>query len=167
MVKGGSSPGCGGVALLAGLREVGLHMAGIGRALEIRHVAGHARSIAAVERVVAIHVTLRTRHGGVEPSQRKAGCGVVKAGSSPVSSVVALLAGLREVGLHVVRIVGGLEIGQVAGHASCVCDGVVVVDVALRALHAGVGTRQRESGGGVIELGRHPRGGVVALLTSL
>jgi hypothetical protein len=167
MIKGGSSPGCGGVALLAGLREVGLHMAGVVRALEIRHVAGHARSIAAGERVVAVHMTLRARHGGVEPSQREAGCSVIEGCSSPVSSVVALLASLREIRLHVTRIIRVLEIREVTAYATGIRDVVVIVDMALRALHAGMGTSQGEAGSRVIELGRHPRGGVVALIASL
>ena len=66
-----------------------------------------------------------------------------------------------------VRIIRGLKIFQVATHASRVADVVVVVDMALRALHAGMGTRQGESGGRVIELRRCPGGGVVALIASL
>ena len=66
-----------------------------------------------------------------------------------------------------IRIIRALKIFQVAAHASGAGDVVVVVDVALRALHAGVGPGQGESGGRVIELGRHPGGAVVALIASL
>ena len=44
---------------------------------------------------------------------------------------------------------------------------VVVVDMALGALHGGVRAAQREAGGGVIEVRTRPRGGVMALLTGL
>ena len=167
VIKGGSSPGCGGVALLAGLREVGLHVAGVVGALEVRHVAGHASGIGAGERVVAVHVTLRALQVGMRPGQGEAGGGVIEACSSPGGCVVALLASLRKVGLHVARIIRVLEVREVAAYATGIRDVVVVVDVALRALHAGMGTRQREAGSRVIELGRRPGGGVVALIASL
>ena len=61
----------------------------------------------------------------------------------------------------------GLKIFEVAAYASGAGDVVVVVDVALCALHAGVGTSQGESGGRVIKLGRYPGGVVVALIASL
>ena len=49
----------GAVALLAGLREVRLHVVRIRRALEILQVAAHAGRIRAGQVVVVIHVALR------------------------------------------------------------------------------------------------------------
>jgi len=82
---------------------------------------------------------------------------------------MARLASLRDARSHVVRIRGALEILQVAIDASRVraCQVVVVIDVALRALHGGMGASQRESSRGVIKRSLRPRSGVVALLTSL
>ena len=66
---------------------------------------------------------------------------------------MALLAGLRESRLHVIRIGRALEILQVATDAGRIRAGqvVVVVDVALRALHGGVRPGQREARRRVIE----------------
>ena len=66
-----------------------------------------------------------------------------------------------------IRIIRALKIFHVAAYASGDGDVVVIIDVALRALHAGVGTGQGKSRGRVIELGRHPGGAVVALIASL
>jgi len=69
----------------------------------------------------------------------------------------------------VIRIRRALEILQVAAHAGRVRAGqvVVVVDVALHALDAGVRSRQGESRGRVIERRARPGGRAVALLASL
>ena len=82
---------------------------------------------------------------------------------------MALLASLREIRLHVIGIRRALEILQVATHASRVRAGqvVIVVHVALHALHAGMEAGQRESSGRVIESRAGPVGGAVALLASL
>ncbi len=47
---------------------------------------------------------------------------------------MALLASLREIRSHVIRVSGSLVIGQVATHAGGIGDVVVVVDVAIRTL---------------------------------
>ena len=56
MVEGCVHPVRGVVALLAGLREVRRHVVGIGRALEVLQVAGHARRAGQV--VVIVDVTI-------------------------------------------------------------------------------------------------------------
>ena len=56
------------MALLTGLRERGLHVVGLSRALEILQVAAHTSSVGAGQVVVAIHVALRTLHARVSPS---------------------------------------------------------------------------------------------------
>ena len=68
-----------------------------------------------------------------------------------------------------IRICCALEILQVAAHAGRVRAGqvVVVVDVALHALDAGVRSRQGESRGRVIKRRARPGGRAVALLASL
>ena len=56
------------MALLTGLRERGLHMVGLRRALEILQVAAHTSSVGAGQVVVAIHMALRTLYRRVRPS---------------------------------------------------------------------------------------------------
>ena len=68
-----------------------------------------------------------------------------------------------------IRLCRSLKVLQVAAHASRVRTGqvVVVVHVALHALHSAMRARQRESGGRVIEIRARPGGGVVALRAGL
>ena len=97
----------------------------------------------------------------------EAGRAVIEGSGCPVRCRVALITGLRDASLCVIRIVGVLEIGQMAIHANRVRAGqvVVVVDVALRTLDGGVRTGQREAGGRVIKRGVQPACGRMALLT--
>ena len=82
---------------------------------------------------------------------------------------MALRAGLREAGLHLVGLRCALEVFQVAAHASGVRAGqvVVVIDVALGTLHAAVRTGKREARRGVIEGRSRPIGGAMALFAGL
>jgi len=64
---------------------------------------------------------------------------------APVGGVVALLASLGEIRLHVVGIRGALKIFQVARDACRVGQGVIVIDMALRARCRGMRTRQGEA----------------------
>lgn len=68
---------------------------------------------------------------------------------------------------NVIWICGSLVILEMAGNASRAGDAEIVVDVALVALQAGVSATERESQRSVIDAGRLPCGGVVAVLTSL
>ena len=169
MVKTRARPRSRVVALRAGLREPGLHVVRLRRALEVFQVATDASRVGTSQVVVPIHVALSALRGRVRPGQGEPGGRVVEIRAHPRGGVVALRAGLREPGLHVVRVGRALEILQVAAHASCICAGqaVVVVGVALDALNAAMRTRQRETGGRVIESRARPRGGVVALRAGL
>ena len=165
VIEGGAGPRRRAVALLAGLRESGTDVVGIRGALEVLQVTAHAGRVCAGEVVVSIHVALRALHAGVRAGQREPRGRVIEGGAGPRGRAVALLASLREAGLHMVRIRGALEIFQVAADAGRVCAGqvVVAIHVALRALHAGVRARQREAGRRVIKSRTHPGGGAVAL----
>ena len=55
------------MALLTGLREPGLHMVGLRRALEIFQVAADAGRVRAGQVVVVVHVALRALHGRMCP----------------------------------------------------------------------------------------------------
>lgn len=155
------------MALLATGGEVRLHMARIIRAIEIILVATDAGGVRAGQRIIPVDVALRAHQGGVRSGQGEAGRGVVKAGVAPVGGRVALLAGLRHVGLHVIRVGCPFVILQVAGDASRAGEVVIVVHVTLRALQGQVRAGQREAGVVVIERRIRPGRGVVALLASL
>ena len=86
----------------------------------------------------------------------------------PVRGVVALVAGLREIGRDVIGTGRSLVILQVAAHAGAGVQVVIVVDVAVGAgaWRDGVQAGQDKAGSGVIKGCIGPQHGVVALLTS-
>ena len=93
---------------------------------------------------------------------------MIECRSGPVRGGVALVASLRDTRLGVIRVVGVLEVFQVAIDASRVRTGqaVVVIDMALRALHGRVHPGKREAGGRVVERRVHPRSRGVTLLAT-
>ena len=107
MVKRAVPPSSSVVALLASLRQPCLHVIRTGRALEGRQVAGYAGRIGAGQCVVVVCVALRALQARVRPGQCEAGGVVIKRSSCPSRSVVALVAALRKIRLHVVRDGGG------------------------------------------------------------
>ena len=88
---------------------------------------------------------------GVHSDQREPGGRVVECGAEPVHGRVAAGAILREIRGFVRRIVGPVVIRLVTVPASAIRQTVVVIDVALRALQAGMRAGQREAGIGVVE----------------
>ena len=101
--------------------------------------------------------------------QREADRVVVKGRRLPGAGVVALLAGLREISTYVIGILGALVIRQMAAYACRGGQVVVVVDVTVetRARRVGVRVGERKAYGRMVEGGRLPGAGVVALLTGL
>lgn len=130
-------------------------------------VARHARGTRQVVVVVNVAVRTLTRRHGVRTRQNEAGAVVVESRIQPRSRVVTLVAGLREIRRDVVRIRRSLEILQMTGHAGRAVEGVVVVDVTVRARTRwnSVHASQRETGCGVIEFTVSPQHRVMALLT--
>jgi hypothetical protein len=169
VIKGRIAPARGCVALLAGLREVGLHVIRVRRAVEIGQVAADAGGVRGGQVVVVIDVALGALQGRVRAGQREAGGRVIEGRARPGRRVMALLAGLREARRHVIRVGGALEIGQVAADARRIRGGqvVVVIDVAMGALQGRVRAGQREAGGRVIEGRARPGRRVMALLAGL
>lgn len=167
MVEGPAAPVCGVVALLASLREIRLHVVGVGRLLVIRQVTRHARRVSQL--VIVIDVALGTLKAGVSPGEGKACSCMVEASTVPGAGIVALLATLRETRLHVIGIGRFLIIRQVAGNTRRVRAGQVVIpiDVTLRTLETRMGAGQGESCAGVVKGSATPVGRVVALLTGL
>ena len=154
VVEDSAQPIGGAVALFAGLREPGLHVIRIGRALEIGQMALHARSAGkavGATRTEGRVVALRALQRGVRPGKRKSSSVVIETGTVPVRGAMALFAGLREPGLHVIRIGRALVIRHVALHTSAAGETVGATRtecrvMALRALQRRVCARQRESG---------------------
>jgi len=111
--------------------------------------------------------TLTRRHG-VRARQRETRAVVVERRVQPGTRVVTLLAGLREIRRHMIRVGRALEILQVARDTSRAVEVVVVVDVAVdaRTRRNRVHARQRKSGRRVIELAGGPGDCVMALLAS-
>ena len=137
------------MACVAGGRETRGGMCRVGRALVVRHVAGGAHP--AGQGVISIHMALRALQRSVRAGQREARCRMVKGRICPGNRVVACLASLRKIGLHVVWIRRALEVFEVARHAGCAGQVVVSIHVALGAGRSGVRASQREAGGGMIE----------------
>src|SRR5437588_859448 len=132
------TPGGRVMALLTGLREIGLNVTGVIRVLEVREVAGYASCAGQI--VVSVDVALGALHSRMRASQGESGLGVIELCRLPCPSVVALLAGLRESLLHVVRIGRALEVLEVTGHARRCRQIVLPVNVTLAALHSSVRT---------------------------
>lgn len=166
VIEGRVGPGRRSVATLAGLRQGGLHVIGVGGSLIVLEVAGHASSYR--QAVVAVHMTLRAWGRDVHTGQRETSLAVIESGIGPRSRVVAAGAGGGNSGLRVVGVGGALEILHVAGCTIRRSAGELSVHMALGAGHSGVRPGQGKFGKGVvIESGRLPGGGGVTALARL
>jgi len=140
-----------------------------GRIVVIRLVARDAGGAGQVVIVVDVTIGASTRRHRVRASQREAGAVVIEGCVEPRAGAMALIASLREVGRHVIRVRGSLVVLQVATDAGRRVEAVVVVDVAIGALPRGdrVQSGEREAGAVVVERRVHPVGGVVTRVASL
>ena len=156
VVKGGAGPvkSRGSMANGAVLREAGGFVRRVGGSVEVVLVAAPAGR--AAQSVVIIDVARGALLGGVEAHQGEARGGVVKGGAVPICRGVTPGAILREVGRLMRRTVGSVVVGLVTVPASCRGQAVVVVHVALDALHAGVRASQREPGRRMVKRGAGP-----------
>jgi hypothetical protein len=104
------------VALLAGRREAARHVIGIGRAVEVLHMARSA--ICGRSHKLSIDVALRAGHAHVPPRQREL-CKhiVIKRRWVPRAAAMASLAGRREARLRMRGIARLIKVRQVATHA--------------------------------------------------
>ena len=162
-------PVTGAMALLASLWEARSHVVGIGRALEVLQVAGHASRACQVVVIVNVAVGACAWWHGMQPSEREPGAVVFELRVRPVAGAMTLLAGLREVRSRVAGIGRALEVLQVAGDARRACQVVVVVDVTIGASSRrnSVQAGQREPRGIVIKRGIQPTAGGMTLLAGL
>ena len=102
------------VAGRAGSRESGGDVVRIGRIHIVRLVAAIAVGGQVFVIVVDVAVGAGARRYGMRAGEREAGLAVVKVGVGPFDRVMADLAGLRKASLHVIRVIGVVEVGQVA-----------------------------------------------------
>jgi len=169
VIEGCGLPSRSVVTNLASLRKSAGDMVGIRGPLEVLQMARHAGIGSQVVIVIDVAISASSRRHSMLAVERKPGAVVVELRVRPVAGVVALLAGLREVRSNVIRIGRALEVVQVAGHASCAGQVVVIVDVAVGAgtWRHGVQAREREPRAVVVELRVRPVAGIVALLAGL
>ena len=148
----------------AGSRESRRDVIRVCRVLIVRPVAPVA--VRGQRRVVVVDVAIDAgaRRHQVRTGQREPRLAVIKRGVGPFHSVVTDLARLRKPCLGVVRAVGVVVVGQVAGDARRIFQRVIVVDVAVLALarRHHVGSGQRPTGLRVVELAIGPCRCVVA-----
>ena len=145
------------VALLTRSRESGVRHRAY-RIVEVVLMAADACGARNIEIVIDVAICTLARGNGVRTRQHKIHRGVIEFRRLPRRGGVALQAIRGEVSSHVVRILGGLKILEVAGQASRGRQGVVVIRVAIRALarwHS-VPARQQETGGRVVKLRVQP-----------
>ena len=139
------------------------------RVVVISLVASDASRAGQTVIVVDMAIGAQTGRNRMISGKREPRTGMVEGGVHPVRGVVALVAGLREVCCHVIRVCRSLVVLQVAAHASRCIQAVIIVDVAVSAgaWRHRVQTSEREARTGVVEGGVHPVGGVVARIASL
>ena len=146
VIEGGIGPEHGVVAGLARRRESRgnvVHRRGGGVVVVL--VARHAGRAGEVVIVVDMTVGALPRWRSMRAGQGESSAVVVEGRIQPGSRVVALVAGLREIRRHVIRVRRSLEVFQVTGHAGRAGQVVIIVDVAIAALprwncvHAGEG----------------------------
>ena len=112
--------------------------------------------------VVVVHVALHAWRCSVEARQRPTRRRVIELAVRPQNRVMAVRACCWIVQGNVInRSLGVVVIRLMAGHASRICQLVVVVDVAQRARRRRMKTRQGPTGRRVIELAIRPQHGVM------
>ncbi len=167
MIKDSIRPQHGVVAGFAGRWKSRSNVIyGSGCVVVVGLVARNAGGIGDVVVVVDVAVGTLSRRNGVTARQVKSGAVVVEGRIQPGTGAVALVAGLREVRRHMVRIRRALIVLEMARHAGRAGQCVVVVDVTIHALprRDGVQPSQRKASRRVVELAIGPQHGVMALL---
>lgn len=105
------------VAGCTGGREMGGNVVRIVRILVVRLVAAITVGGQVFVIIVDVAVGAGARRYGMRACEREDGLVVVKVGVGPFDRVMADLAGLWKASLHVIRVIGVVEIGQVASDA--------------------------------------------------
>ena len=126
-----------------------------------------AETISGQSGVVVVDVTFGTVEIHMRPGQGERCVVVVERRRGPRRSVMADVALLGQVGGNVVRVVCTLKVFEVATDAGGAGQVVIVVGMALTALHIGMGAGERPSGSRVIEGCGSPIRSAVARLALL
>ena len=135
VIEGGVGPEHGVVAGLARRREPRRNVVHWrGRGVVVVLVARQAGRAGEVVIVVDMAVSALPRRRRMRAGQGESSAVVVEGRIQPGSRVVALVAGLREVRRHVIRVRRSLEVFQVTGNAGRAGQVVIIVDVAIAAL---------------------------------
>ena len=148
------------VAGSAGSREARGHMVRISSSVVVGLMARIAVGRQSGVVVVDVAACAGNRHMGTRQGKRRVV--VIEACRNPRRCVVAYLTLLWEAGSDVIRVRCTLEILEVAADTGRAGQVVIVIDMALRALHRRMGASQREAGSRVIEACRNPRGCAMA-----
>ncbi len=121
------------VALLARRRESRMRHRR-GGVVVIRLVATEARRAGEGVVIVDVAVGALPRRNRVRPRQRKPRTAVIERCIQPRTRAVALIAAMREIRRHVIRVCRALIILQMARYAGGAAQGVVVIHVAVGTL---------------------------------
>ncbi len=127
-------------------------------------MATHASVRRQVVIVVGVAIGALARRHRMQPSQRKGRKVVIERRVGPGSRVMALIAGLRKSGRHMVGIGGSLVILHVTGNAGRAGQVVIVVHVTIGALSRRhrMSAGKREANRAVVERSIQPVVGLVA-----
>src|ERR1017187_999745 len=151
----GAGPIGGRMAYGTVLRESGGRVRRVGGSAVVALMAVPAGR--AGQAVVVVHVALGAQHiRRMEAREGEARGGVVERGASPIGGGVAPGTILRESGGQVRRVAGRLVIGLVTVPAGAASKGVVVVHVALGALHRQMEPGECEARTGMVECRTRP-----------
>lgn len=140
---------CGSVTQRAVLRKACRGVRRICGPIVVRLVAVPARR--ARQAVVSVHVAGDALLSGMRSDQGESGGCVIECRPAPIGGRVTAGAILREIGCLVRRVRRPVVVRLVAIPTGAVRQTVIAVDVALRALQAGMCPGQRKSCGGMIE----------------
>ena len=156
VVEGGAVPIRRGMTPGTILREIGRLVRRIVGVVEIGLVTVPTGRTG--QTVVVAHVALNALQADMGAGQGEPGSSVIERGAGPVEGRGPMAQGAvhRESGGLVRRVGGAVVVGLVAGDAGRAVQGVVVVEVAHRALPGGVNSHQGEARSGVIEGGAVP-----------
>ena len=133
VIEGRAQPTAGAMARGTGCRKTCRNVIRIRRAAIVLRMA--AVAVGRQRRVVVVYVATGAGRARVRAGQRETRVVVIERRLRPGGRVVADVALLGETDRHVVRIIGVLKVGEVAGHARRVCQSVGIgACVALAAL---------------------------------
>ena len=122
-------------------------------------------AVRVLQRVIAVGMAILARRGDVRAGERELRGRMTEGGGLPSVHRMALQTVASEFAGHMVRRLGRIELRLMTLEAIHILQRVISIDVAIQAGHRSVRAQQRELGCCVVEGGRLPRRGAVALRT--